>query len=32
VVVGTLVIAVLVLLIPTFLVRKIHPVRAVRFS
>jgi lipoprotein-releasing system permease protein len=32
VIAGTLAIAVLILLIPTFLVRKIHPVRAVRFS
>jgi lipoprotein-releasing system permease protein len=32
VIAGTLIVALLVLLIPTFLVRRIHPIRAVRFS
>jgi lipoprotein-releasing system permease protein len=32
VITGTLIVAVLVLLIPTFLVKRIHPVRAVRFN
>jgi lipoprotein-releasing system permease protein len=32
VIIGTLIVAVLVLLIPTFLVKRIHPVRAVRFN
>jgi lipoprotein-releasing system permease protein len=32
VIISTLVVAVLVLLIPTFLVKRIHPVRAVRFN